>query len=264
MSVQVLVSTINQQKGDYSLLERLNIQSEAVIVNQCDREKIQVMEYKGNTITWIDTMERGLSRSRNMAIRNADAEICLLADDDEILMSGYPQIIENAFCENKEASVVRFRVKGIEKELKKYSSRKQKMGFLKSMKISSVEVAFRRKAIVDNKLEFESLLGTGAEFNHGEENVFMFDCLKKGLEIVYVPITIANVHIGKSSWFQGYNEEYFISSGASYAAMSHSFSWILILQFAVRRYGLYRKEMSFFGAIQHMCAGRKKYLSVKR
>lgn len=264
MSVQVLISTMNQPKDDYSLLDEMNIQSEAVVINQCDRDEKQVVEYKGYSIVWVDTTERGLSRSRNMAIQNAEAEICLLADDDEVLLPGYLQIIENAFQENTAASVIRFQVEGIEKEFKKYPIEKQNIGFLKSMKISSVEIAFRRSAILDNELRFDVLLGAGAEFNHGEENVFMFDCLKKGLKIAYVPTLIAKLHIGNSSWFQGFDEEYFISSGASYTAMSRDLSWILILQFAVRRYKRYRNEMSFSKAIKYMNKGKKKYLSVKQ
>ncbi len=264
MSVQVLISTMNQPKDDYSLLDRMNIQSKAVVVNQCDRNKTQVIEYNGHSVAWVDTTERGLSRSRNMAIQNAEDEICLLADDDEVLISGYSQVIENAFYENEFASIIRFQIGGIEKEFKKYPIKMQNIGFLKSMKISSVEIAFRRNAVVDNEIKFDVLLGAGAEFNHGEENVFMFDCLKKGLKTIYVPALIAKLHIGNSSWFQGFNAEYFISSGASYTAMSRALSWILILQFAVRRYKRYRSEMSFFRAIKYMNKGKKQYLSVRQ
>lgn len=263
MNVQVLVATMHQKRVDYSLLDRLNIQSGAVVVNQCDRDEVHKIEYKGNQIVWIDSTERGLSRSRNMALRYAEAEICLIADDDEVLVSDYSKMIERAFAENCTASMIRFQIDGIGKEFKRYPPNKQPIGFLKSMKMSSVEMAFKRNDIVEKNLVFDELLGTGAEFNHGEENAFVFDCLKKGLKIFYIPVAIAKLHIGNSTWFQGYNEKYFLGSGASYAAMSKSFAWLFIMQFAVRHYKLYKDEISFSNAVLYMFAGKKRYLHMK-
>lgn len=264
MSIQVLVATMHQKKDDYSLLDRLNVQSGAVVINQCNRDEIYTIEYKGNQIVWVDSTERGLSRSRNMAIRYADAEFCLLVDDDEILVPNYYDIIEKAFADNSSASIIRFQIAGIEKQFKRYPTNQQDMGFLKSMKISSVEIAFRRKAIIENNLKFDELLGSGAEFSHGEENAFVFDCLKHGLEIIYIPKIISKLHIGDSTWFDGYNKKYFIGSGASYVAMSRKLAGILILQFAVRRYSLYKSEMSFIKAICYMFEGKAAYIQMKR
>ena len=39
MKLQVLVSCMHQQ--DYSLLEKMNIQTDAIIINQCDINKFE-------------------------------------------------------------------------------------------------------------------------------------------------------------------------------------------------------------------------------
>lgn len=264
MTVQVLVATMHQKENDYSLLDRLNIQSEAVVVNQCNRNEIHTIRHRGHQIVWIDSTDRGLSKSRNTAIRYAQADLCLLADDDEVLVPNYYDIIEKAFADNRFASVIRFQIDGVEKKFKSYPPKKQNIHFLRSMKISSVEIAFRRNRIIENNLAFDELLGAGAIFNHGEENAFLFDCLKRHLKILYLPIVISKLHIGESTWFQGYNKEYFLGSGAAYTAMSRTFAWILIMQFAIRRYALYRSDLSFLKAVCYMSEGKKSYLKLKQ
>ena len=86
MRIEALVATMHQ--NDYSVLDSLNIQSDAVVINQCDREGRHEFLYKNNNILWIDTKERGLSRSRNLALDNATADICIICDEDETLCDG--------------------------------------------------------------------------------------------------------------------------------------------------------------------------------
>ena len=111
MKIQILVATMHQK--DYSLLDRLNVQSDAVVVNQCDIEDINLFEYKGHKVLWINSIERGLSRSRNMALRNASADICVLCDDDERLSDGYPEMIKNAYSDVPKADFIVFNIKSL-------------------------------------------------------------------------------------------------------------------------------------------------------
>ena len=108
---------------------------------------------------------------------------------------------------------------------------------------------------------FNELLGAGAKYSMGEENDFLFKCLKKGLKIKYIPIKIADLYIGESSWFNGYNDKYFIDRGASFTSMSKRFSNILIVQFAIRKRKLYKDKMSVIKAIKLMLCGKKDYLN---
>ena len=49
MKVQTLIATINQT--DYSLLEKMNIQTDAIVGNQCDRNEISEFIYKNKKIS---------------------------------------------------------------------------------------------------------------------------------------------------------------------------------------------------------------------
>lgn len=261
LSIQILLSTMYQE--DYSILDRINLCMDAVVVNQCDKSSVKKFTYDDWTVLWIDTTERGLSKSRNMALKNSTADICVLADDDEIFLPDSRSNIEYVFLHNSNISIARFKIEGIEECFKTYPEKQQKVGYLKSMKISSVEIAFKREDMLKNMLCFDELIGAGTEFRMGEENAFLFHCLAKHLKILYVPIKIADLHIGESTWFDGYTEKYFIGRGAAFTAMNKAWSVLLILQFSIRRYSIYRGDMGFFDSIRYMLEGRKKYLIKK-
>lgn len=259
MKLQILVSTMHQ--NDYSLINRMRISTDAIIINQCDNTNINNLKINCNEIIWVNTVERGLSKSRNCALLNADADVCIIADDDLIYNDNYHHIVLQEFKEDPTVDIIAFQVKGIEREFKKYSSKKQKINILNSMKISSVEIAFRLKKINDKGIKFNELFGSGAKYYMGEESIFLTECLKKGLKIKYSPKCIANLHIGESTWFQGYNEKYFINKGAAFTAMSRSLSFLLIVQFAIRKKELYYESFNVISAIKLMLKGRKNYLT---
>ena len=77
---QILISAVNQDKN--TLPETMNIQCDAVIVNQCGRKDKEVFKWRGHTILWIDSDEKGVGRSRNRALRAADHEFLQFADED--------------------------------------------------------------------------------------------------------------------------------------------------------------------------------------
>ncbi len=261
MCLQVLVATMNQ--NDHSLLDKMNIQSDAIIINQCNENFAKSIKNDNFHIKWVNSDERGLSRSRNMALKKATGDICILADDDLEYVANYNDIILDQFKLYPDADIIAFQVEGIESIFKNYYPKQRKTGFLNSMKISSVEIAFRLDKIKSAGVQFNELFGAGAKYCMSEENIFLAECLKKGLTINYVPLKIANLHIGKSTWFNGYNRDYFISRGAAFTAMSNFFSILFIVQFSIRKYNLFSNELTRFQAIKLMIEGRNKFLKEK-
>lgn len=243
-------------------MEKINICADAIVINQCNCVSETSLKKEGYNILWINTTDRGLSKSRNLALKRATADICLLVDDDEELKPEGVAEIEFQFNRLKNASIIRFQVHGIEQPFKKYSAKRKRLNYLSAMKISSVEVAIRRKNIVENNIIFDELVGAGTEFLCGEENVFVNQCLLKGLKAYYIPVCIANLHIGKSSWFHGHDEKYFLGQGASFTAMNPKYGRVLIFQFAIRHRNLYDR-INFRKALKIMLEGRKQYL-IKR
>ena len=100
LKLQVLISTMNQK--DFSLLERMNIQTDAIIINQCDKYEVKFFDYKGNKIKWFSLNEKGVGLSRNTALFHADGDILLFADDDVVYNENYEEIILNEFEKNQD------------------------------------------------------------------------------------------------------------------------------------------------------------------
>ena len=249
-------------KKNINFLSNMNIKKNCIIINQTDYN--EKFNFKNN-IKFICTNQRGLSRSRNMAIENCDADICLFADDDLKYVDNYEEKILREFEKNNDIDILCFCVEGINKKFKNYSNREKRLNFFTSMKVSSVEIAFKKNKIVEKNIKFKEYFGAGSQvYSMGEENIFLADCIKNKLKIKFVPVKIADLYIGNSTWFNGFNDKYFFDRGAVFSAMNNRLSYLLIIQFAIRKYKLYSSQNSFINALKKMLEGKfdykKKYL----
>ncbi|MCR4656443.1 MAG: glycosyltransferase family 2 protein [Lachnospiraceae bacterium] len=275
MRLQVLLSAMNLK--DESYVDSLNITSDAVVVNQWSEQSpyadtlrdecgnvtgiLSIERIKRNNINgdmhevvFIESSQKGLSRSRNMAIEASNADICILCDNDVEYVPYYDRIILKAFEKYSDADLIVFYIKRKEKPEPNYKKEKR-MGYLSVLKIFSPEIAFKRDSI--KGISFNPMFGAGARYQMGEENIFLYDCLKKGKKIYYVPVKIAELREEESTWFKGYDREFFVSRGANYAMMTKTFYPVLILQYAVRKRKLYKDETSFVNAVKYMFEGSR-------
>jgi glycosyltransferase involved in cell wall biosynthesis len=262
VDLQVLLSAMYLK--DYRYIDTLNITTDCIVINQCDDEGKMSILHNGRSIKFVSTKERGLSKSRNMAISLADADICILCDNDVEYLSDYEATILEEFEKHPEYDIIVFFIKRNKPSSKPYFKNKKRLGYLSTLKVLSPEIAFRRKSIVDNNIQFKTDFGAGAKYSMGEENIFLYDCLKRGLKILYVPKQIATLRDEESTWFKGYTEKYFIDRGAIFCEMSKRFSVILIIQFALRKRRLFKKQISVRKAIKLMLAGRSQYINEQR
>lgn len=258
-TIEVLIATMGRKNIDF--IKDMNIMTDAVIVNQYLKENIEIFHRANNIITLIESPERGLSKSRNIAIKHSTADICVIADDDEEFLSNYEEIILDAYEKYPEADIIAFQVKrvGNPDREKIFRNKMSWENYITSMKVSSVEITFRRRSIIENKITFNENIGAGTKFSNGEENIFLYEALKKGLKILYLPINIGYVDNSSSSWFESYNDDYFYSVGAKFYNMSSKFYSVLIIQFAIRKYNLYKTDSSLINAIKKMFYGVKLY-----
>ncbi|MFJ8512853.1 glycosyltransferase family A protein [Lysinibacillus xylanilyticus] len=261
MKLQVLVSTMNQT--NYDLIEKMNIQSDAIIVNQCDRNEIKQINYKGNNIMFMSFAERGVGLSRNSALMRASADICLMADDDMVYMDGYENIVLDAFKNNPRADMIMFNVpihyKNGQTKIKILKN--DRVHFLNSLKYGTVNIAFKREAIFTKNIYFSLLFGGGAYYGSGEDSLFIKDALRSGLKIYSSTKVIADIMENESTWFTGYNEKYFFDRGALFQAIGGSkLSFLLMIQFLIRKRKLYSDKINSLYAFRQMIKGRQDFL----
>lgn len=257
MSLCVLISCMHQDK---KIIERSNIQSNVVVVNQCDENRLEEFDFTnedGNTChaKFICTTERGLSRSRNMAIRNCDSDICVISDDDETFSDGYEKDIIEAYNRIGDAGILTFAFHRIDKPA--YFSDKQKRMRLKDiMKTASIQITFKREIINKYSLYFDEKMGSGTGNGGGEENKFLYDYYKKSVRMYYVPKYITTLDNNASLWRNGFTGDYFRNWG--WSARRILGTWlgaVYVFYISVRHYPAYSKETSFLSAIINLCKG---------
>ncbi len=214
MSLQVLVSTMHRM--DHSILDKMNINSDAIVVNQCDCEKDseESFEYKGHRILWLNRNERGVGKSRNLALSYATADIVLFADDDVIYDDDYVSVIEKAFFETNADTLI-FRA-DILNEARKVNEEEgiKRLSLFNCTRYGAYRIACKRKIIEKENITFSLLFGGGAKYGSGEDSVFTADLIKHKCKVYSVPYKIGNVEQSESTWFKGFNEKYCHDKGA--------------------------------------------------
>lgn len=215
MTLQVLAVTMNQ--SDDSILKKMNIQSDVLVGNQCDRNCVETFSYEGYQVHWYSFAERGVGLNRNNLLMRADADIFLLADDDITYEDGYVAQVLRAFEELPDADAILFGLR-ITRNGEVYRTveppRLQRAHLWNSMRYGATCMAIRNQAIQKSNLCFSRLFGGGCIYSSGEDSLFIRDALKAGLKIYTYPYTLGNSAQDTSSWFTGYHRKFFYDKGA--------------------------------------------------
>lgn len=127
------------------------------------------------------------------------------------------------------------------------------------MKVISSQISFKKKGLQKNNIKFDEKFGTGSIYNRGEETIMLTDALRKNLKIINVKETIGFVKQEESTWFTGFNEEFFLKQGACFYRVNPRIYILLILQYAIRKYKLYNENLKLKVAIQNMIKGAWQY-----
>lgn len=254
MRIQVLVATMKQQ--DHSLLEKMNIQTDAIIGNQCDRDEVERFNYRGHEIAWYSFNERGVGLNRNNALMRADADIGLFADDDMVYVDSYAEIVNKAFEELPDADIIVFDLTyphGGRAPITKV----QRLNKRGCMRFGAARLGVRLDRIHLNGVNFNLCFGGGAKYCNGEDTLFLNECLDKKLHIYAYPAVIAHLQDERTStWFQGYNDEFFFDKGVLYYMLDRKFAVVLAAYHCLKHKKLYC-EYGMVNAYRQMIKGIK-------
>ena len=239
MSLQVIVATMHQK--DYSLLDRMNIQSDAIICNQCDKTEFTEFEYKGHNIKWLSFTDRGVGLNRNNGLMRATADIVLFADDDVVYKDGYAKTIEDYYAANPKADVVIFNMHRTRDGKTKLVVTKEGKASKKSITgYGTYCVSARREKLHFHNITFHLQFGGGAKYSCGEDTLFLQDCSKKKLQIYTTKQFIGDVDHGTSTWFNGYTDKFFYDKGALYYSIDHNLAELYSLYHCIKYRDTYK------------------------
>ena len=232
MKVEVLVSTMHQKNCDF--LKSMNISTNAIVINQTDFESSEQIALGENTVKFISNNESGIAKSRNKALENSSADICILADDDMQFSNNYEETVIDVFNKHN-ADIIIFNLIDNENDLIRENETVKKINIFNYMNYGAARIAFKSNVIKDNGLSFKEAFNNNPLPACGEDTLFLRDALKKGLKILAVPETLAKLqHTRESTWFKGYTKEYFFDKGVilgiAHPLLSIPFTLFLVLK----------------------------------
>lgn len=257
-SIEVLAVTMNAK--NFELVKKMNINGAAIIANQDNRNDSNFYS-KNEKIKMITTATRGVGRNRNICLLNASADICILADDDMVFDNDYEKIVFDAFSKIPDADIIIFNLDTVGEVTRNRRNNHSisKVRRFNAMNYGAARIAFRLQSIQKANIFFSVLFGGGCPYSSGEDTLFLYEAIKKGLNIYTYPKRLATVTQNKSSWFEGYTEKYFCDKGVLYYSLSHKkiIYIFLCIQDAIRHRNIYKKSVK--NVIKLMLTGIKMF-----
>jgi glycosyltransferase involved in cell wall biosynthesis len=189
LQLEILVSTINRNSLDFLkvMFQNSNLSDHKILVVNQTTENCTI-DSKDPKIRVINSFEKGLSKSRNLAIENAIGDVCLLADDDAVFVEGFEKLILKSYETLDNADVITF--KTLTTENKPFSNYPKGISELGSFckYVLSIEISFKRKSILNSSVRFDEQFGLGATFQDSENYIFLLELLKhKKCHLFFVP-----------------------------------------------------------------------------
>lgn len=229
MTFEIAVSTMHKKRDQIiDMLKDEKIFCNCMVINQCDESYYEEIKQGTQIIKIFYTTERGLSRSRNIALLNASTDILAFADDDLEYYTDFDKKIIAYYEKNPLADIVLFNMDDWEHT---YPSYEFKCKFLKLSSFTSMQITLKPNNV---STRFNVLFGSGSKlFDSGEENVFLADCFRKKNKIFYCPEKILRRNKAESTWFKGYSDKKYVSDrGAVYYAISKFYYLPYVIRFA--------------------------------
>lgn len=246
MQLEILLSCMHQT--DNSLICRSGLTGDVVVINQCDRNDYQEFPTATGVARMYSTCQRGLTKSRNMAIEKASSDVCMLCDDDEHFVPNYEEHILRMYRSQPQADVIIFKMVN---RPSPFPDRIIRLRFPQTMKVSSWQISFRRASLIKAGVRFDELLGAGTGNGAEEELKFLLDCERAGLAIYYVPVAVASVAQESSTWFSGFTEEFFENRGATTRyILGKEIASLYAIYYILRKKTLYSGQITPTAALQ--------------
>ena len=191
--LEILVSTMNRNSLDFliPMFPFCHFSDFSIlIVNQTEENKLLVSDFP--SIRVINSFEKGLSKSRNLALKNAIGKIVLIADDDVIYMNDFDTKIIQAYNQYDNKAVISFCIEKPNGLLfKKYlPNAKKNLSLMELFNVLSIEISLNKLILDKLGITFDENFGLGSEFQMGEEAVFLSDIKNKNQQIAFVPSVI--------------------------------------------------------------------------
>ena len=230
MTLQVLVTTMNKTFPEIqALYQMMNLTGDAIFGNQCGKDEILDLLISGHQVKIVNQSSVGVSRNRNVILKEATADLVVFMDDDVVMAKGYEEIVESEFKKHKFVNSVRFNMLTLNKER---PIRQHGNGLSTYRDVISYGVwglVISRKSLSKYDLAFNTDFGPGARFYCGEDSMFSRELLLHTHHNYVSRTVLGTVDQQTSTWYEKHDEQFFVSQGAMYYHLGGPLSrWFFI------------------------------------
>ncbi len=260
MTFELLISALNADEE--KLINTMRVTTNAVLVNQTDSEYEKEISTENGTVRVCAVKDRGVGKSRNLALSKSSADIVLFSDEDIVYSDDYEKKVLEAFEAHKDASVITFNFEVDERRRTYVNTDEHRITFKNYGRYPAYAIAVRREDIINNNINYSLLFGGGAKYSNGEDSLFLHDCLKKKLIMYSNTEFLGKETYRKSTWFEGYTDKFFFDRGVLYHFLYGAMANILGARFLLKNRKTLLKDKSFFKAYKLLSKGIREGKSI--
>ena len=261
MYLELLISAVNAESD--KLIETMKIECPAVLVNQCGRVSITVLERESGAVRVFDSDERGVGKSRNKALSEARGDILLFADEDIVYDQGYAERVLGEFEAHPEADVLFFNVRVCEERRTYWNTDYKRVHIWNAGRYPAYSIALRKEALnrtasKQRSLRFSELFGGGARYSCGEDSLFIKDLLKARLKLYRTTAEIGEEIQRPSTWLRGYDAKYFFDRGVLFHCLYGMFAFPMGVRYVLTKRKVMCNDISWKQALKEINKGIKE------
>ncbi len=253
MSLELLVSCVGQDVR--KLPEQMKIDCDAILVNQGADYAYEEFDHAGHRVRAFSMQEKGVGLSRNHALLRAEADLCLFGDEDIVYEKDYPEAVEREFAAHPEADMLLFNVKVNEERRTYWTDSFHRVRWYNCGRYPAYSFALRTERMHEKNLTYHLWFGGGARYSNGEDSLFIRDCLKAGLKVYAVPVTIGEEIPRPSTWFHGYDDKFFYDRGVLYRYLYGCLAPVMAFRFLHKNRSVMCADYPFAKAKEQMRKG---------
>lgn len=256
MILTIAISTVNSSKAELlkSLIHEImpNVRSEVVFLVISQNEKSDGIVKISERLFLIESTTIGLSRSRNLAIRNTKTDWLWFQDDDIYLnYDNLNEAIEKDIFSSK-VDFIHGKVHSLENHslpYKNYSFTGRHSRY-NALKISSIEILVRTEFLKSNNLSFCTKLGLGSEMTCCEENLFLFNVFSITDRCYYHDAELS-YHTTKVETRNFNHEKNLKARGYLLGKIAKPWVWLILLKWAIK----FKEPRSFISRVSLLREG---------
>ena len=214
------------------------------------RKDVQYSTFKG----------KGVAINRNNTLKFIESSsLCLILDDDVLLCQNAFENVIKAFNDNPNADFISFKILDLEgNDYKPYPKEKRWHTLRTLTGIGTTEMAFKSDLILKNKISFDENFGPGSDiYPIGEDFIFAMDLYKMKIKMLFLPISLVQHSIGSTG--DSLDKKVIFGRGAMFARVFGWQSFVINILFSIKKYTVYRKDISLFTYLSLLTKGTIDY-----